>query len=478
MMTARDDVLLEGAFVAAHTTRHIPVVNPADEREIGEVPDGDAADVDNAVTAARGALRSWSATAPGERAQLLAALADQYEARSAEISGLVTRQNGSPLWWTELANEHLPVAAYRGAARLAANLTEEAELALGGERSLLRREPVGVVGVIVPWNAPQGLLAVRMAPALAAGCTVVVKPSPETSLDAYVLGEMLTAAKFPPGVVNIVTGGRETGAALVSHEGTDKISFTGSVATGRAIAATCGEQLKPVSAELGGKSAAVLLADADLEQFGRSVVSSCLPYSGQVCYAWTRVLVHERRYAEVVELLDTVLRTAPLGDPADPLTLFGPLVSAVQRDRVEAYIEDGQSQGAHLAFGGGRPAGLSKGYYIEPAVFLDVRPEMRIYQEEIFGPVLVVVPFADDQEAVELVNDSSFGLSGAVFSADPERATSIARRMETCKVVVNGAPGAPGANPGGYKNSGLGRAGSIDPVETYQRVKNITQPAA
>jgi len=476
MTAAPDGLFLGGAFVPAHTSRRIPLVNPADEAEIGTVPDGDAADVDNAVVAARAALKSWSATAPADRARLLAALADEYQARAHEISRLVTQQNGSPLWWTELANESLPVGAYRGAARLAANLVEEAELALGAERSLLRREPIGVVGVIVPWNAPQGLLAVRMAPALAAGCTVVVKPSPETSLDAYILGEMVAAAQFPPGVVNIVTGGRQTGAALVAHRGTDKISFTGSVATGRVIAATCGEQLKPVSAELGGKSAAVLLADADLELFERSIVPSCLPYSGQVCYAWTRVLVHQRRYAEVLDLLETALRKAPLGDPADPATLFGPLVSAAQRDRVEGYIAAGRSEGARLVMGGGRPPGLPKGYYIEPTVFLDVRPEMRIYQEEIFGPVLVVVPFADDQAALALVNDSTFGLSGAVFSADLEHASELARGMETCKVVVNGAPGATGANPGGYKNSGLGRDGSIDPIENYQRAKNITQP--
>jgi len=477
MTHSRNDLFLGGAFVPAHTSRRIPLVNPADEVQIATVPDSDAADVDNAVAAARGALKPWSATAPADRARLLAALADKYQARAHEISRLVTSQNGSPLWWTELANESLPVGAYRGAAHLAGNLVEEAELVLGAGRSLLRREAVGVVGVIVPWNAPQGLLAVRMAPALAAGCTVVVKPSPETSLDAYVLGEIIAAAQFPPGVVNIVTGGRETGAALVAHQGTDKISFTGSVATGRVIAAACGQQLKPVSAELGGKSAAVILADADLEQFKQAVVQSCLPYSGQVCYAWTRILVHQRRYAEVLDLLETVLRKAPLGDPTDPATLFGPLVSAVQRDRVEGYIAAGCSEGARLAIGGGRPPGLPKGYYVEPTVFLDVRPEMRIYQEEIFGPVLVVVPFADDQEALALVNDSTFGLSGAVFSADPEHSRELARGMETCKVVVNGAPGAPGANPGGYKNSGLGRDGSLDPVSTYQRVKNITQPA-
>ena len=225
----------------------------------------------------------------------------------------------------------------------------------------------------------------------------------------------------------------------------------------------------------GGKSAALILSDADLDQFEQAVVPLCLPYSGQVCYAWTRILVHERRYDETLDLLERVLQKAPLGDPTDPATQFGPLVSAVQRDRVEGYIVAGRAEGARLAMGGGRPADFPKGYYVEPTIFVDVRPEMRIYQEEIFGPVLVVVPFADDREALGLANDSSFGLSGAVFAGDAERALELARGMETCKVVVNGAPGVPGANPGGYKNSGLGRDGSIDPIGNYQRIKNITQ---
>lgn len=253
MIASRDDSFVAGTFVRANASERVSLVNPADETLIGSVPDCDEVDVDRAVGAARGAVASWSATAPKERATLLGALAEAYEARADEIGKLITSQNGSPSWWTKLANEQLPIGAYRGAARLAESLCEEQELALGGERSLLRREPIGVVGIIVPWNAPQGLLAVRMAPALAAGCTVVVKPSPETSLDAYVLAEMVTAAQFPPGVVNIVTGGRATGAALVGHPQTDKISFTGSVATGRTIATTCAEQLKPVSAGIGGE---------------------------------------------------------------------------------------------------------------------------------------------------------------------------------------------------------------------------------
>ena len=332
-----------------------------------------------------------------------------------------------------------------------------------------------MVAAIVPWNAPQVLLASKIGPALAAGCTVVVKPSPETSLDALLLAEIAGEAGIPAGALNVVTGGRETGAGLVRHTGVDMVSFTGSTAAGREIASVCGQQLKPVSAELGGKSAAVVLADADLAAFAESVTTDLVPYSGQVCYANTRVLVHRSRLDEVLDCLRTTLAGAPLGDPADPGTVFGPLVSAVQRERVEGYIRSGLEEGARLVLGGSRPDGPSRGYYVEPTIFVDVDPRMRIFQEEIFGPVLAVVPFADDDEAVALANDSTYGLAGAVFGSDLERATGVARRMETGRIIVNNARGASRFSSL-YKSSGLGTVGDLT-LSTFLQPKNITQPA-
>ena len=360
---------------------------------------------------------------------------------------------------------------------LAEELRVEEDRSLAGGRSLVRHEPVGVVGAIVPWNAPQSLLSMKVGPALAAGCTIVVKPSPETSLDAFLFAEITESAGLPPGVVNVVSGGKSTGAALVANRGSDKISFTGSTLAGRMIATECARQLKPVSAELGGKSAAILLEDADLGIFEDSIIRRCLPYSGQVCFSCTRVLVDKGRYAEVLDLVVNTLGKAPIGDPRDPSTIFGPLVTSAQRDRVEAYIASGLKDGARLVLGGGRPADLEKGFYVEPSVFVDVDPEMTIFQEEIFGPVLVILPFDDEGSAVELANNSSYGLSGAVFGEDLERATDVARRLETGAVFVNENLGVPGLISPGQKNSGLGREGILETLGNYQVSKTVTQPS-
>jgi len=474
----RRDLFIGGSFVHSSSHDFVTLVNPSTEETIGSVPCADADDVESAVKEACAAVLDWRSATPADRAGCLLALAREYEKRAPEMGALVSQQNGSPLWWTKVSTEAAPVSIYQAAADMAAELETEEVVASAYGRSIIRNEAVGVVGAIVPWNAPQSLLAMKLGPALAAGCSVVVKPSPETSFDAYLLADAIQEAGIPPGVVNILTGGRETGELLVTHPRVDKISFTGSTSAGRRIASVCGEQLKPLSAELGGKSAVIILDDANLGQFEEALYPFCLPYSGQVCYAWTRVLVHKTRYSDLMDVLLTKLQSASVGDAANPDTIFGPLVTARQRARVEAYVESGLKQGATLALGGRRPDRISRGFFLEPTVFVDVDPNMDVFQQEIFGPVLVVSQFDSDDEAVRLANNSTYGLSGAVFGNDVERATSLARQVESGRVMVNGAPSAPGLPMIGLKDSGLGREGMYRAAENYQYIKNITQPLA
>ena len=472
---AHDELFIGGAFIPSGSGASIELVNPATEEVFGSIPDGDERDVDKAVAAAHEALPAWRATPPAERARLLGALAAGIEARAAEMDELVTRENGAPGYWASYVGSGGRFL-YLNAARLAAAFRDEEIQEAPSGSSLLVHEPLGVVAAIVPWNSPQVLLASKVGPALAAGNTVVAKPSPETTLDAYLLMQIAQEVGFPAGVLNLLSGGRDTGAALVRHERVDMVSFTGSTAAGRAIASVCGEQLKPVSAELGGKSAAVLLEDADLGVFSEALLTDLIPYSGQVCYMCSRIVVHERRFDEVVELLSTLLKGAPVGDPTDPATQVGPLISAIQRAKVEDLIASGLAQGARLVLGGGRPAGLERGYYVEPTIFVDVTPQMRLYQEEIFGPVLTVVPFASDEEAVALANDTSYGLSGTLFGEDLEHANAVARRIETGRISLNGGRGASRFSSL-RKDSGLGTVGDMDSLATFLQTKNIIQPS-
>ncbi len=472
--SVRTDLYVDGSFRPAHSGVTIDLVNPATEQTIGTVPASDEVDVDSAVQAARTALPGWRSSAPGDRAALLEAVADGYVRRGEEIGALVTEENGSPYWWTQQENVMLAARIYRGGAVLARTLATETINEVDGQQALACREAIGVVGAIVPWNSPQVLLALKVSAALAAGCTVVAKPSPETSLDAYVLAEIFESAGVPRGVLNIVTGAGETGQALVRHDDVDKISFTGSTMAGRSIASICGSKLREVTAELGGKSAALLLEDADLDLFGSLINTECVPYSGQVCFSCTRILVPRTRFHEVLDLVVETLRHTPFGDPADPATIIGPLVTARQRERVRNLIQSGLDEGASLALGGTQPRAFPVGYYVAPTVFTDVLPGMRVFQEEIFGPVLVVVPYENEDDAVRLHNDSSYGLSGMVFSRDVARATSVARRLETGQVLVNGHRGPPTAHAP-YKNSGMGQGG-VDRLADYLRHKSISQP--
>jgi acyl-CoA reductase-like NAD-dependent aldehyde dehydrogenase len=469
----RGDLYIDGAFVPAASAARIELVNPATEDVFASVVDANEGDVAAAVTAARRALSTWRESSAAERAAVLLAIADGIGSRAAELDALVTQENGAPRAWASFVGsgaQHL----YRAcAATLSSFQRDELRTSPAG-RSAFRNDPIGVVAAIVPWNSPQVLTAAKIGPALAAGCTVVLKPSPETTLDAMLLAEVIRDAGVPGGVVNVVSGGRETGAALVRNTGVDMVSFTGSTGAGREIASMCGSQLKRVSAELGGKSAVVLLEDADMEDFAASIATDVLPYSGQVCYANTRVLVHRARLGEAVDALCEFISRSPVGDPTDASTVFGPLVSAAARAKVEGYIASGRDAGARAVVGGGRPTHTMRGFYVEPTVFVDVHPSMPIFQDEIFGPVLVVVPFADDDEAVALANDSNYGLAGAVFGRDDDHAMAIAQRLDTGRIIVNRAAGA-SRYSSLYKTSGLGTVGELGP-SNYLAPRNITLP--
>ncbi|KAA9160522.1 aldehyde dehydrogenase [Amycolatopsis acidicola] len=468
-------LFIGGELRAAKSAARIGVVNPATEETIGSIADASAEDVDQAVQSAAAAFDgAWGDTTGPERAAHLRALANELEARGDRIAAAVTAQNGMPLAMSQYANDILPVESYRYFADLAEKAgEEEIRPSRDGSTTVLRREPIGVAGLIVPWNGPHTLLAWKLGAALAAGCTVVFKAAPETSLDLPIFAEAVQAAGIPAGVINYVTGGAEAGRALVRHPGVGKIAFTGSSAAGREIAAACGEALKPVTLELGGKSAAILLDDVDLPSFTANIPVVCIPNSGQICYSSTRVLAPRSRYAEAVEAIAAAAAGLTVGDPLDEKTMAGPLVNKRQLERVQGYVELGSQEGAKLVTGGGRPDGLSRGYFLSPTVFSDVDNGMRVAQEEIFGPVLTVIPYEDEQEAVRIANDSAYGLGGTVFTQDPERGQAIARKVRTGTIGVNRYAIPLDAPFGGVKASGLGRELGPEGLAAYQQVKAL-----
>jgi len=478
-MRVHDRFYIDGDWVAPASSAVLDVISPHTEEVVGRVPEATAADMDRAVAAARRAFDSgpWPRMAPAERAAAVGRLADIYATRLGDFAELITEEMGSPITFSQLAQAPQPQLMLSYFAALGKDFTWEDERPGLFGPVIVRREPVGVVAAIVPWNVPQFTIMTKLPAALVAGCTVVVKPAPETPLDAYLLAELIEQAALPPGVVNIVPGGREVGEHLVSHPGVDKVAFTGSTAAGRRIASICGEQLKRCSLELGGKSAAIILDDADLAATVGWLEMASLMNNGQACVAQTRILAPSSRYDETVDTLAAMVAGLRVGDPADPATQIGPLVARRQQDRVEGYIAIGEEEGAKVVTGGSRAAGRERGWYVAPTVFADVDPAMRIAREEIFGPVLSVIRYTDDDDAVRLANDSDYGLAGTVWTADPERGMEIARRVRTGTYGVNMYMIEACAPFGGYKASGIGRELGPEGLMGYLEYKSIARPA-
>ncbi|CAL9393439.1 aldehyde dehydrogenase family protein [Streptomyces sp. DH-12] len=460
-MKAYDGMYIDGAWRPAAGPDVIEVVDPADEQVIATVPAGTVEDVDAAVRAARAALSAWAATPPAERAARLTALRDQLHARRDEIAATVTAELGAPEKLARTVHAGVPVAVAGSYAELAATYSFEERTG----NSTVFHEPVGVVGAITPWNYPLHQIVAKAAPALAAGCTIVVKPAENTPLVARLFAECVHEAGIPAGVFNLVTGlGPVAGQALAEHPDVDLLSFTGSTAVGRRIGAIATGMVKRVALELGGKSANVVLPSADLARAVNVGVANVMSNSGQTCSAWTRMLVHRDRYDEAVEL--AAAAAAKYGDR------IGPLVSARQRDRVRGYIEKGVAEGARLA-AGGPEAPRPQGYYVSPTVFADVTPEMTIAQEEIFGPVLCVLRYEDEEDALRIANGTVYGLAGAVWAGDEAEAVAFARRMDTGQVDINGGRFNPLAPFGGYKQSGVGRELGVHGLTEYLQTKSL-----
>ena len=462
-----------GEFAEPSDRRCVDVINPTTEEPIGRAGLAGPADIDRAVRAARAAFDTgpWAASSPSERAAIMMRAGELISERAALLTQTITLEVGSPLaiagWQPVAAKLYLDWYA----AQASTFPWEEERDGIRGPL-LVRRPPVGVVGAIVPWNFPVALSFPKLAPALLTGCSIVLKPPEETPLFGSLLAEAFEEAGLPPGVLNVVPADRSVSEALVKHPLVDKISFTGSTRAGRRIAALCGEQIKRCSLELGGKSAAIVLPDADLEVVIGDLAPNTMRNNGQTCTNATRVLAHRRRYAEVVEALREEIGAFQVGDPADPDVFIGPLVSAVQRERVEGYIATGRAEGARLVLGGGRPD-RDRGYYVEPAVFADVDNRMTIAREEIFGPVVSVIPYDDEDHAVAIANDSRYGLSGSVWGPDPEHAKDVARRIRSGNVAVNQHTLDPAGPFGGFKQSGIGRENGIEGIDAYVELQTI-----
>ncbi|MEV6629535.1 aldehyde dehydrogenase family protein [Actinoplanes sp. NPDC051470] len=460
----RDKLLVNGAWVTPASTGVIEVINPATEEVLGTVPAGTQSDVDDAVAAARNAFDGWAATPMAERGAVLDRLHTSLSARAADIARTVGLELGTPLKIAQMVQAGLPLTVLRGYADLAVQPVTEQTIG----NTLVIREPVGVVGAITPWNYPLHQVVAKVAAALAAGCTVVLKPSELTPLTAYLLADAAVEAGVPDGVLNLVTGtGPVVGAAIAGHPDVDMVSFTGSTATGRAISHAAAHRIAKVALELGGKSANVILEGADVTRAVKTGVSNAFLNSGQTCTAWTRMLVHRSAYDDAVTLAGQVAAAFTVGDPFDPATRLGPLVSAAQRDRVLGFIERADAK----LVSAGQPL-PDKGFFVAPTVFADVDPDSELAQEEIFGPVLSIIPFDDDDHAVTIANNSRYGLAGAVWG-EPERALAVARRLRTGAVDVNGGPFNPQAPFGGYKQSGVGRELGPFGLEEFQQVKAI-----
>ncbi|MFF2085486.1 aldehyde dehydrogenase family protein [Nocardia sp. NPDC058176] len=473
-MIAHDSHYIDGRWQPSHGTDRIDVVDAASEEVLATVPAGDADDANAAVAAARKAFPSWAATLPAERAGYLKRAAEALQLRQTEIATLISREVGMPFAYSNVVQAGLPVQSFVSIADVALSFPFEEQV----YNSLVVREPIGVVVAITPWNYPLHQIAAKVAPALAAGCTVVLKPSEVAPLNAYVLAEVFESIGLPPGVFNLVSGtGTGVGETLVAHPEVDMVSLTGSTVAGRRIGAVAAQTIKRVALELGGKSPLIVLDDADLVEAVSAGLNGCYLNSGQTCIALTRMIVPRTRLAEVEAIAKAGAEAIVVGDPFAPSTVLGPLVSAAQRDRVVDYIDIGIAEGARLVAGGPtRPEGLDRGFYVRPTVFSDVTPDMAIVREEIFGPVLVIQPYDDEDEAVALANDSIYGLNAAVFSADEARAIALARRIRAGQVQINDGAFNIYAPFGGYGQSGNGREFGKWGLEEFLETKSMQLP--
>jgi betaine-aldehyde dehydrogenase len=477
-LTERPELFVGGRWVAPRDGARVQVRNPATGDHVGTAAVASPADIDAAVSAARRSFDSgvWADASPEERSDVLHRAADALEKRAADLAVLITSELGCPLWFSEKAHVPNPIRHFRYYADHCREFPYDERRTDGTNASVVTQVPVGVVGAITPWNGPLSTPSLKVAPALAAGCSVVLKPPPETPLAAYAMADALTESGLPEGVLSIVPGDRDAGQHLVEHREVDKVAFTGSTAAGKKIMATCADRIARVTLELGGKSAAVVLDDADPETVVRALLPMALLVNGQACIAQTRVLVPRSRRAEFTEALAEAMRSQRVGDPMARETIVGPMVSQRQRDRVQGYIDIGRDEGARLAVGGERlelPSDLAGGWFVPPTLLVDVQNSMRVAQEEIFGPVVAVIEYDDDRDAVAIANDSRYGLSGSVWSGDEERAVRVARRIRTGMVSINGKPQAYGTPFGGFKESGVGREMGPEGFRAFLETQSI-----
>ena len=470
-MLERNEFYIGGGWVKPHGKGMIDVRSPSTEEVIGRVPEGTALDVNDAVEAARNAFSDWMLVPAAERGGLLQKVSAELKARIDEIAKTIAGEVGMPLKLSNRIQVGSPIAIFAMYAKLAAEFPFETKVG----NSVILRDPVGVVAAITPWNYPLHQISAKVAAALAAGCTVVLKPSEVAPLNAFLLAEIIDKVGFPRGVFNLVTGyGPVVGEAMATHSDVDMISFTGSTRAGKRVTELASQSVKRVALELGGKSASIVLDDADLAAAVKGTINACYLNSGQTCNAHTRLLVSEGKYAEAAKLAVEVAKTFTIGDPFNSEAKLGPLTSAAQRDRVRSYIQTGIQEGAELLCGGAdQPEGMAKGYYVKPTVFGRVDPKGTIAQEEIFGPVLSIITYKTEDDAIRIANDSRYGLGGGVWSGSVEHAMRVARRLRTGQVDINGAPFNFQAPFGGFKQSGRGREFGRPGLEEYLEYKSI-----